>query len=294
MSWTFGPNKRSGITYGAPWLRDDEYYLRKAEQQQEQMVRYNTIIRNPGYVAPRRFIGPVRSIAMANRTVARQRLAARGFARGYSRTGGFYGRFGQSAARNGNLPEKKFKDTALSFNFDSTSETASTAGTGQLDLIAQGDTENTRDGRQCTIKSVQIKGTVLLAPLASASAAVVTTMMLIQDTQTNGTQATFSDIFTSTASNLALVNLSNSSRFRILKKWTHTFNPASGVSGAYNDSVRNIDYFKKCNIPLEFSSTTGAITELKSNHIFLAYGAAGSGSDDTVAFAGSARLRFTG
>lgn len=198
------------------------------------------------------------------------------------------------APRQEILPEKKFHDLGLAFDIDFTAETAGAAGLGQLDLIAQGDTESTRDGRQCTIDSIEIKGTLTFTPGAGATASGMTAIYLVQDTQANGAQAVFSDIFTTTVVNTCVRNLSNGSRFRILKKWIHTWNPPAGATTAYNTQTKFIDTFKKCNIPLEFSSTTGAIGELKSNHIFLAYGATLSGIDDLVSFAGKSRLRFRG
>jgi len=254
------------------------------------MVRYVQTIRNPGYVAPRRFIGPVRSTAMANRTVARQRLANRGFKPGYSRTSGFYGRYGQAAIQQGLVPEKKFFDTLINFNFDATAEVPAT---GQLVLIPQGDTESTRDGRQCTVVSVQGRLLWTFAPAAAATATTTCFLYLIQDTQANGGAAAATDIFTSTNASIALHNLANSSRFLVLKKWKKTFNPQAGVSTAYNNTTYAMEFFKKCNMKLEFSGTTGAITELKSNNLFF-YAGSDTLSDDTVSCSGFCRIRFRG
>jgi len=242
------------------------------------------------YSQPRRFIGPVRSQANLNRQIARQRLAARGFKPGYTRTGGFYGRYGQAARDKGLVPEKKFFDTSVGFTFDATGEIPAT---GQLALIPQGDTESTRDGRQCTIESITGRGYCLYQPGAAASATTIAYLYLVQDTQTNGAAAAVTDVFTSTNLAGALHNLANSKRFRILKKWRYTFTPPSGVTTAYNNVNKPFDFFKKVNISMEYSSTTGAIGEIKSNNIFLMAGT-DSLSDDTVTFAGNFRLRFRG
>ena len=53
-----------------------------------------------------------------------------------------------------------------------------------------------------------------------------------------------------------------------------------------------VDWYKKVDIPMDWSSTTGAITEIRSNNIFLTAGAAGF--DDVVTFSGTCRLRFVG
>lgn len=201
---------------------------------------------------------------------------------GYIRSGGFYGRF------TGPQAELKFFDTALSFNVDSTPEVPAT---GQLNLIPQGVTESTRVGRKCTIKSIQIRATLLNTPGAAATDSGTTYMWLILDKQCNGAAAAFTDVFTNVGVQAALPNIANSERFVILKKWTMTFEPKAGVSTAFNTSRRELDYYRKCNIPIEFSSTTGAITEIKSNNLFLIAGS--GGTDDTVAVGGTCRLRFS-
>lgn len=236
-----------------------------------------------------------RPLILASPSVKRPRTSPRVDSRvnkGFTRTGGFYGRFGANARNLGIVPEMKFKDTTIAFSIDTTGEIPAT---GQLALIAQGDTESTRDGRQCNIRSIQVRLALVATPVASATFAGTTTIYLIQDTQANGAAAGVTDVFTGTNLPTALLNLANSSRFRILKKWKHNWGASAGVSGAYNNTARYIDWYKKCNIPMEFSSTTGAITEIKSNNIFLMAGTtAPTALDDAVDVAGQVRLRFIG
>lgn len=202
---------------------------------------------------------------------------------GYVRTGGYYGRF---AGRNAEL---KFFDTANSFLFDTTGEVPAT---GQLCLIPQGTTESTRIGRKCVIKSIQMRGRLLFTPGAATTGACTTHLYLILDKQANGAAAAATDVMTSTAFADSFHNLANSQRFVVLKAWHHTFNCTAGVSGAYNPMVKYLECFKKCNVPIEYSSTTGAITEIRSNNIFLLAGGDGNG-DDLVQFVGNTRLRFS-
>jgi len=202
---------------------------------------------------------------------------------GYVRTGGYYGRFSGPGA------ELKFFDTALSFNVDATGEVPAT---GQLVLIPQGVTESTRVGRKCVLKSIQMR---ILANYQPAAAAVATTnawIYLVLDKQCNGAAAAVTDVFASATLSTAMHNLSNSQRFVILKKIKMTFNPPAGATTAYNNIAKQVEMFKKCNIPLEFSSTTGAITEIRSNNIFLLAGS-DTLSDDTVVVAGNARVRYS-
>ena len=178
----------------------------------------------------------------------------------------------------------------MSFSIDLTGEVPAT---GQLVLIPQGVTESTRVGRKCVIKSIEILASLILAPSTAAALAGNTVMYLMLDKQCNGAAAAVTDPFTSSLVTTARRNLSNSTRFVILKKWVHIWNPAGGVSGAYNNMAKFVHYYKKCNIPLEFSSTTGAITELKSNNIFLIAGASDASIDDLVTVTGACRVRFS-
>lgn len=209
---------------------------------------------------------------------------------GFYRRAGNYGRYGAVARRLGNLPEKKFFDTALSFLFDATAEVPAT---GQLTLIPQGDTESTRDGRKAMIKSIQIRGNVLYNPAAVTTGCDDVFVYVILDTQCNGAAATVADVFTGTNLSTALLNLNNSGRFRILKKLKIHLAANAGVQGAFAAAIQQVEYFKTCNIPVDWSSTTGAITEIRSNNIFLIAGSS-TLSDDLATFTGNCRLRFMG
>ena len=59
--------------------------------------------------------------------------------------------------------------------------------------------------------------------------------------------------------------MDNVDRFVILKDKTYTLNPPTQNAALGScQTLREIKMNKKCNIPLEFSSTTGAITQLES------------------------------
>jgi len=252
---------------------------------------------NPRSYKARRFIGPIaggrnptsKAIRIYSARSA-QRKGGYPVTAGYARKSGFYGRYGQAALSAGLIPEKKFFDTALSFSFDATGEVPAT---GQLVLIPQDKTQSGRDGRQCTILSVQIKGRIIYAPGAGGTAATNIFLMLVQDTQANGAAAAVTDVLTGTNLATAFNNLANSGRFVTLKKWKWTMSPAAGVSTAYNNTTRHMDYYKKCMIPMEYSSDTGAITEIKSNNLFLLAGTDAINDDDTT-FVGNCRVRFRG
>jgi len=122
-------------------------------------------------------------------------------------------------------------------------------------------------------------------------------MWLLLDTQCNGAAAAASGdagVFTSNATSTTMVNLANSGRFRILKKWEWNFNPPAGATTGFNTVNRSFSFFKKCDIPLEFdaSADTGALTTIRSNNLFLVAGATAA-IDDLVSVAGTCRLRFS-
>jgi len=206
---------------------------------------------------------------------------------GFTRLSGAYKRF--TPRNQGGRGEMKYFDTALSFTVDATGEVPAT---GQLALIAQGVTEVTRVGRLATIKSIQLRGTASFAPSTAANAATNGYIYLVLDTQANGAAAAITDVLTSNNMGSALVNLNNSMRFRILKRFKFTMNSQAGATTAYNNVVKTFDFYKRCNYVIDYSSTTGAITEIRSNNLFLLAGTDGS-SDDLVTIAGNCRLRFS-
>lgn len=185
--------------------------------------------------------------------------------------------------------EVKFFDTALSFSYDAVAEVPAT---GQLVLIPQGVTESTRVGRKCVIKSIHIRGVNYFNPGAGAVGTTTSYLYVMWDKQANGAAAAITDVFTSNVISTAMHNLANSQRFVVLKKIRMNYQCTAGVTTAYNPVAKSWELFKKCNIPLEFSSTAGAITELRSNNIFLMTGSDGN-SDDTVACAATCRIRFS-
>lgn len=186
--------------------------------------------------------------------------------------------------------ELKFFDTALSFNFDVTGEVPAT---GQLSLIPQGVTENNRIGRKCVIKSIQIRATVTYVPGATTTGSANGFVYVVLDKQANGAAAAVTDVLTSSAMSTAFINLDNSKRFVILKRFPMSFVSQAGVSAAYARDTKILDWYHKCNMSIEYDSTaaTGAIGTIRSNNIFLLAGADGQG-DDEIAFSGNCRLRF--
>lgn len=250
----------------------------------------NRPLKNARTTTTTSFIGPVRG---GRNPTYKQRQRRYSYAPGgLTRTGGFYGRFGRSAAVQGIIPEKKFYDTATQFLIDATGEVPVT---GQLVAIGEGNGPNQRDGRRATLVSWHWKATLTLLPGANALPGGTTYIYLVLDKQCNGAAAAITDVFLTNSLTTSPLNLENSMRFVILKKWVHDWSVIGGVSAAYAPVTKHIDKFKTCNILMDWNSTTGALIEIKSNNVFLCAGAGGGATiDDLVSVDGIFRFRFRG
>ncbi len=213
--------------------------------------------------------------------------ATKKFRSGYDRTSGYYGRF------SGAQGELKFHDVDV--DDASIAANGTILNSGSINLIPQGVTEKTRVGRKCVIRSIGWRYNYNVAILASATAQAAETVRLIMylDKQCNGATAAVTDLLES--DNYQSFNkLANSGRFRILMDRLVLLEPLAGAGdGAANDFAgfgANGAFYKTCNIPLEFSSTTGAITEIRSNNIgVLILGKVGT----TATLDSKVRLRFS-
>lgn len=189
-------------------------------------------------------------------------------------------------------PELKAFDTAIAFTVDQTGEVPAT---GQLSLVTTGDTLADRDGAVIQVKSLQIRGTLTFAPAAAALAACNVYIYIVQDRQANGAAAAIASVLTGNDMSIALGNVPNQYRFKILKRLVFTMQSQAGATTAYNNVKAAFDEYIKFYTPIEmrYTASAGAITDVASNNLFLLAGS-DAGQDDTVTVAGTARLRFTG
>ncbi len=176
---------------------------------------------------------------------------------------GYYGRY---APKGGEL---KFFDTTRAL------VAAAAAGAitnSSLNLIPQDATESGRIGRKCVLKSVMLKGVVVMDVSAAAGEADQSLRVIVYcDKQCNGATAAAADLIDGPLIH-GFRNLSNVSRFKVLyDKTTNCPIRAIGQSaaGTYTTMQDSFQFqiYKKVNIPLEFSGATGAITELATNNI---------------------------
>jgi len=123
------------------------------------------------------------------------------------------------------------------------------------------------------IKNVMLRGQMKLG-LADqvAETSDRCRVVVYLDKQCNGATAGVTDILESGDVD-SFNNLANRSRFTILMDKVMGFDlqggVATGAAYSFGQRVKPFQWFKTCNIPIEFdnSATTGAITTIRSNNI---------------------------
>ncbi len=202
-----------------------------------------------------------------------------------------YGTYNPSWRRN-ITTEKKF------FDFTVSDGVVAAAGgiTATINNIAQGTTESTRVGRKIVIHQIYWKMNCFLNDVDAAATpedGEILRIILYLDKQCNGATATVTGVL-ETSDDLSFRNLANVGRFDILHDTTVNLNRSGlGSDGAglvsSNGLAKRLRYSKRCNIPIEFDSTTGAITEITSNNL----GVLLISRNGTAGFLSKFRLRFT-
>jgi hypothetical protein len=194
----------------------------------------------------------------------------------------------------GHKPELKFKDTSIALT--AIDDGGTVIDSSAMVLVAQGNAESERHGRKIGIQRININGLILQSTDTEASASALQTehlvrVVLLVDHQANGASATIGNIYEDNDI-LTHRNLENSSRFTVLKeKWVsiragsaYTDNGTNFVS---QDCLRPWKMNLKCNIPIEYNSTTGAVTERPCNNLLLV----AFSTNDNTANANRVRIR---
>ncbi len=224
-----------------------------------------------------------------HRRAYKQRMRVSNRRKGYGRTSGYYGRFGPTS----NAPELKFLDIAVQ---DAVVATTASILLDSMVKVPQGTTESTRIGRKCTLKSIGFRYHMTLAAATASNATTDTVRIIIyHDKQCNGAVAATTAILEDATDFQSFNNLANKNRFRTLMDRTHTLVCHSGSGRgstdtlAFGEDLINEHFYKKCNIPIEYDSTAGAITEIRSNNIGILLIA----STGVTGFVGQVRIRFS-
>ncbi len=231
--------------------------------------------------------GKRKRVPFRNRPFKKPRRARiRRYRPGFNRVGGFYGRYAPSGT------ELKFHDV----NLDDVSVSSSGTVTPTINIIPIGTGESDRIGRKCTITAVNWKFRLDL-PIRDALALPAdleeVRVVLFLDKQCNGATAAVLDLI-ETADVRSYRNLSNSGRFVFLHDKIYSLNYnnlASDGAGLVSSTQKSmsLSVYKKCNIPIEYNSTAGAITEIRSNNL----GVLLISANATVGFESRFRLRFS-
>lgn len=227
--------------------------------------------------------------------LARKRLWGQSaFRPGYDRTGGFYGMaLAQRRARQSRMnSELKFHDVDI--DDASIAQNGTILNSGTVNIIPQGTEEDQRIGRKCVIKSINWWGNLSLgAGSAAATASDTVRIILYLDKQCNGATASVTDLLAED-NYQSFNNLANKERFRTLMDKTFALSPSgAGGNGTTNftiESEENFSFYSKCNISIEYSSTLGALTEIRSNNLGVLVLAKDGGR---VTLDSKMRLRFT-
>lgn len=204
-------------------------------------------------------------------------------ARGYVRVGGYWGRF------NSPDGEVKFLDTEQAYNIP----TAGAVVGNDFMVIAQGTNQSQRDGKRVVLKSILVRG---LVSWAVGSYQEAMRFVIVLDKQCNGANPVWTDVFQDDEV-WSPYNMENTRRFVVLKDWYIT-QPVGTTISNFVDPIQTmchdtiVKWYKRCNIPIDYSSTTGVLTERRSNNIV--WMARGDELHNSSTFSGHIRLRFTG
>jgi len=189
----------------------------------------------------------------------------------------------------GGRKELKYVDTNIAQACDTTG--AVTA----LNLLAVGDDNNTRDGREVTIKSVQLNA-ALYTQDSDVGAGVCRVVLVWDNAVNSGTIATIAQIFTAaTDLSSAFPLIDNNQRFTIL--WDSKLAMGEKVSTAtqaivMTPNVTPVNFYKKLNCVTKYSGTSAAIGSIQNGGLLLVtFGRQATGAGYSLV--GSARVRFT-
>lgn len=201
-------------------------------------------------------------------------------ANGSTRTAGYYGRYGHGS------DELKFLDVTVDDAVVAAGGAINGANFGavveELFKVPQGDGESSRDGRQIWAEKIGLHFDVELPNHFGTTGALFThdivRIMLIHDKQANGAfPSAITDIL-ETGEYDSFNNLANSKRFRTLFDKTISLNSAAFTTdGAATPNYnvgrmgKSFQKYVKLQMPVEYDGTTGAISTVKSNNIFLIY-----------------------
>lgn len=191
-------------------------------------------------------------------------------------------------APSGGRPELKYVDVP-----EATYAANTTGSVTCLNLIAVGDDNTTRDGRQVTIKSVQLHGSIV--PADDTTVSNKARVLLVWDNANNsGAIATIAQILSAATGN-AFPLIDNANRFTILVDRTFTSGKVDTTATqavALCPTVHDVEIYKWINCVTQYSGTTAAIGSIQNGALLLVTIGNGGAATGAVLVAAT-RVRFT-
>lgn len=215
---------------------------------------------------------------------------------GYSRVGGSYGRYTVTRER------KWLDDGHFVAALSATTPDVNTWDS--INHVASGTGPNNRVGEEIWIHSLDIRGQWRMIPAAAASYdnnGSTVRMMIVMDTQSNGTTATVADVLAhaTVPTTLSFRNIDGTQRFVILMDKIMTANTMAGHgNGTTNRYAAVTKFFKihktfKKPIKVKFNGTTGVQSEIQSNSLMMMFISGESPTDINNEVYIQSRIRFT-
>jgi len=207
--------------------------------------------------------------------------------------------------------EKKFYDTSLAATAitaptDASGGEMDPSATSMISTPAVGTSEQNREGKRIVIKSLVIKGNVVIPPGVDKTAmagAVSCFLAVVLDTQSNAAQMNSEDCFKNTSAAAVQAtnpvrNLLFGNRFKILKSETFNFEVPNATWDGTNIEVggarKDFDwYIPLKNLAVNFNAgTTASIASVVDNSIHVIAYVNSTSTAPTLAY--NARIRFLG
>lgn len=174
-------------------------------------------------------------------------------------------------------------------------------GCKALTVPSQGDGATNRDGKKILLREVHFQGELaVLQNLAGASpyAAGMVRIIIVMDTQTNGTELSVADVVEAGNGALDFRNMAYTKRFKVLMDKNIFLSPSIiGVGNAAtytnNTCVKKFQFHKKFKnpVPIQYNSgTTAIIDNVVDNSIQVM----AVSENSAVQFGYTARIRFVG
>ncbi len=215
----------------------------------------------------RPYAGSVRFQQAGRQVQYLKNLLPSGATRGFLRSGGAY-RYAVG------LSQLKWLDT---FSTDWAPVSKTTLNKENICVVPQNTSPNGRIGNRICVKKIELNIEMNLpASTAVTNSTDSVYFFVIQDMQTNAGSFAATDVLTAAAeAPRQMRNLENTMRFKMLWQKRLTMSSVyAGVAATDSSGWKQIQIRAhiKCNVVMEYSSTTGAIGEQKSNSLWICAG----------------------